>query len=329
MPRHAVRVTYGGVTGRPCALAGATMGTTWSARLSLPATLSAEGVQAAIQAALDQVVAQMSNWASDSDLTRYNRAARGWQELPASLCEVLDYGLWLAEASGGAYDPTVGALVRAWGFGPHACAHEPPGAGMIDAALARRGWWRVKRDGARAWQPGGIELDLCGIAKGHGVDRAAQALDVLGVADYLLEVGGELRARGRRPDGQPWRVAVALPDGGHATHVVLEGGAIATSGDYYRYFEHAGRRYAHTLDPRTGHPLAGGPASVSVLHACCMQADALATALMVLGLEAGLAFARQHGVAALFVVPAEQGWHLHVTPSFGALSADSVRCEGR
>jgi len=316
-----MRVTYGGLAGRPCAVAGATMGTTWSARLTLPGALAAAGAQAAVQAALDRVVAQMSHWEADSDLTRYNRAPTGWVDLPAPLCEVLDFGLWLAGASEGAYDPTLGALVQAWGFGPRQRAHEPPGAAAIAAAQARCGWQRVKRAGLRAWQPGGIELDLSAIAKGYGVDAAARALEALGVADYLVEVGGELRARGRRPDGLPWRVAVELPGGAHATHVALDGHAVATSGDYRRYFEHAGRRYAHTLDPRAGRPLQDGPVSVSVVHAGCMQADALATALMVLGLEAGLRFAQRHAVAALFAVQAGDGWQLHATAAFAAHAA--------
>src|SRR5690606_260481 len=172
----------------------------------------------------------------------------------------------------------------------------------------RCGWRRVRLDaaGRRAWQPGGAYLDLSGIAKGHGVDRAAQALEHLGVRDYLVEVGGELRAGGARPDRQPWRVAVEVPDGSadHALALALHDRAIATSGDYRRYREGAAGRYAHTLDPRSGRPVDNGVASVTVVHRSCMQADALATALTVLGERDGLAYAQRHAVAAVFILRA-------------------------
>lgn len=333
--RAALRASYGSLPGEPCALAGATMGATWSARLSLPYPLSADAVRAAIQGALDEVVAQMSNWEAGSDISRYNRAAAGWVDLPAQLLEVLDYGLWLADATDGAYDPTIGPLVQAWGFGPHAGAVAPgdgpapaesperpasPELHAVEATRARCGWRRVRRRGAQAWQAGGTELDFSSIAKGYGVDRAAQTLDRLGVTDYLMEAGGELRARGQRPDGRPWRVAVESPDGGaQAASLPLLDCAIATSGDYRRYMEHGGRRYAHTLDPRTGRPVDNGVASVTVVHAGCIQADALATALTVLGEADGMRFAQQHGLAALFIMRTQQGLSSRATPAMARL----------
>jgi thiamine biosynthesis lipoprotein len=316
----ATRAAYGGLPGRPCALAGATMGTTWSARLSLPAFLSEDTVRLAIQAALDVVVAQMSHWDSDTDLMRYNQASSGWIELPAQCREVLDYALWLAQETGGAYDPTIGPLVQAWGFGPHQRAFEPPGPDAIASARARCGWRRVEREGARARQTGGTALDLSSIAKGYGVDRAGLALRELGVTDYLVEAGGEFLAHGRRPDGQPWRVAVESPSGGaHAAQVRLADSAIATSGDYRRFIERDGHRHAHTLDPRTGRSIDNLVASVSVVHPGCMQADALATALTVLGLEDGMRFAERHALAALFVVRQADGFQIHSTAPFAAM----------
>ncbi|OZI20874.1 thiamine biosynthesis protein ApbE [Bordetella genomosp. 9] len=322
----AIRARFDGVRGLPRALAGASMGTTWSARLAAPVGVAEHLLRAAIQGALDEVVAQMSHWEPDSDITRYNGAPSGWVALPAAFRAVLDYGLHVADATDGAYDPAIGALVRAWGFGPRQRAYEPPSGPAIEAARQRGGWRRVRREGDRAWQDGGVQLDLSAIAKGYGVDRAAWALDALGVRDYLVEVGGELRARGNRPDGQPWRVAVEWPDSGaQAAAVVLRGQSIATSGDYRRYFLHkddAGvrRRYSHTLDPRNGRPVDNDVASVTVLHPGCMQADAWATALTVLGLEAGLQCARRHGLSALFIVRARagqpQGLRMRATPGF-------------
>nr|WP_255468181.1 FAD:protein FMN transferase [Achromobacter sp. UMC71] len=320
-----MRVRFGALPLRAAALAGATMGTTWSARLALPAGATDASARQAIQAALDEVVAQMSTWEAESDISRYNRAAAGWRELPAAFFHVLRHALALAEDCGGAYDPTVGPLVNAWGFGPWQRAFEPPSAAAIEAAWLRCGWRRVQLDEARqaAHQPGGIYLDLSSIAKGYGVDRAAQALDALGIANYLVEVGGELRARGKRPDGAPWRVAVEVPDGSddHALALPLQDLSIATSGDYRRHAGDGDARYAHTIDPRSGQPVRNGVASVTVLHAGCMQADALATALTVLGERDGLAHAERHGVAALFILREADGYRVSATAAFQALAA--------
>lgn len=320
----AVRVAYGAMPVRPAALAGATMGTTWSARLALPAGVTEASARLGIQAALDQVVAQMSTWEADSDITRYNRAEPGWQALPPEFFHVLRHALMLAEDSGGAYDPTVGPLVNAWGFGPHQRAFEPPSPAAIQIARDRCGWRRVPLDEDRgaAWQPGGVYLDLSSIAKGYGVDRAAMALDALGITDYLVEVGGELRARGKRPDGQSWRVAIEVPDASddHALALPLHNCSIATSGDYRRHAGDGDARYAHTIDPRTGHPVRNAVASVTVLHPVCMQADALATVLTVLGEADGVAYARRHALAALFIVRGEDAWRVVATPQFEALA---------
>ncbi|WP_459614691.1 FAD:protein FMN transferase [Bordetella sp. 2513F-2] len=327
-----VRAAYGAMPARlpehlpaPAALAGRTMGTTWSARMALPAGCRDETARHAIQAALDEVVAQMSTWEPTSDITRFNLAAPGWHELPDRFFHVLSHALALARDSGGAYDPTVGPLVNAWGFGPHQRAFEPPSPAVIDAARARCGWQRVRLDAARqaAYQPGGACLDLSSIAKGHGVDRAASALDALGITQYLVEVGGELRARGRRPDGQPWRVAVEVPDasGDHTLALPLEACSIATSGDYRRHAGSGDARYAHTIDPRTGQPVRNRVASVSVLHRECMQADALATVLTVLGEAEGLAYARRHDLAALFILRDARDYRVVATPAFQALAS--------
>lgn len=323
----AVRVAYGAMPAAlaaPAALAGATMGTTWSARMALPAGCSDQAARMAIQAALDEVVAQMSTWEAGSDISLFNQAGAGWRELPDAFFHVLRHAMALAQDSAGAYDPTVGPLVNAWGFGPHQRAFEPPSPAAIDAARLRCGWQRVALDAARqaAFQPGGAYLDLSSIAKGYGVDRAAMALDALGITQYLVEVGGELRARGKRPDGQHWRVAVEVPDASddHALALPLEDRSIATSGDYRRHAGSGEARYAHTIDPRTGQPVRNNVASVSVLHPVCMQADALATVLTVLGETDGLAYARRHDLAALFILRDADAYRVVATPAFQALA---------
>lgn len=303
-------------------LAGHTMGTAWSLRLPNPGYLPLDGVQALVQAVLDEVIAQMSNWEPDSLITRYNRAAAGtYLDLPPEFTQVLQAALDWARKSGAALDPTMGGLVSLWGFGPAAQAEQRPAAikpqaAAIAAAMAQAGHARLNwLPGQALLQPGGVELDFCGIAKGFAVDWVAQRLQQAGWASGLFEIGGELRGWGSKPDGTPWQVQI----GGQATRgyaplvVGLRSGSLATSGDYWHHFEADGRRYSHTLDPRTGYPIAHGLASVTVFHSECMHADALATVLTVLGPEEGLAFAEQHAIAAVL--------HAHVAPKRNAGAA--------
>jgi len=284
--------------------AGLTMGTTWSAKVVHDALLPD------LQAELDQVVAQMSHWEAGSDLGRFNRAAAGtWHALPPEFATVIDYALQVSRDTGGAYDPCAGALVNRWGFGPQRrfdqAGFYAPTAAAIDAIL--RAKHAVQYDAAtrRLFQPGGVQLDLSSVAKGYAVDQLARCLRMQGVSHYLVEVGGELRGAGVKPDGQPWWVALeGVPDTADvgATVVALHGLALATSGDYRRYFSFQSQRASHTLDPRTGYPIANDVASVTVLHPSCMAADALSTALTVLGEIDGLAFAEQRGLAARFLL---------------------------
>ena len=292
-------------------LAGLSMGTSWSARV-LAGAGAAATLRVALQRELDQVVAQMSHWESDSDLSRYNDAPAGsWHALPDGLNTVLQYALEVADDSAGAYNPCAGALVNLWGFGArkrydHA-GFQAPDADAVAALVARADRARVQIDvdGQRLLQPGGVQLDLSSVAKGYAVDRMAHCLDALGWHHYLVEAGGELRGAGVKPDGQPWWVELeGVPGSGQAvaSRVALHGLAVATSGDYRRYFDYGSTRAAHTLDPRTGRPVANGVASVTVLHPHCMGADALSTALTVMGVERGLAYAEQRKLAARFLL---------------------------
>lgn len=304
-----------------CDLNGQSMGTSWSVRLVTPG-LCAQGAaalwRAGLQRELDLVVAQMSHWDADSDLGRFNRAPAGsWHSLPAAFCEVLGFALEVSRASGGAYDPAAGALVNGWGFGPVLRFDQPgfvaPQPERIGALRSAGGAIELDATGRRARQPGGVLLDLAAVAKGYGVDRLARYLNGQGIRHYLVEVGGELRGAGVKPDGQPWWVGLEQVGDAQATHqpgpmvLALHDLSVATSGDYRRYFRHGKRRYSHTIDPRTGAPIDNDIASVTVLHAQCMAADAWSTALMVLGVEAGLALAERLGLAARFVVRASAG----------------------
>lgn len=305
-------------------LDGQTMGTTWQVRWAGGESPSAPRVQAEVQQALDLVIAQMSTWLESSDLARYNGAEAGsWHVLPAEFTAVMQAALQLADGSDGAFNPAAGALVNLWGFGPAPRYTDPgftsPDAPAVDAALARCGWRDLRLEplpagGARLLQPGGLRLDLSAIAKGYAVDLATQRLQALGLRHVLVEVGGELRGLGMRPGGQPWWVDLEPPAPDAALEPVrlaLHGLAVATSGDYRRFYaDPQGQRQSHTLDPRSGWPIAHGLASASVVHDSAMWADGWSTVLMVLGFEAGQALATRHGLAALLVrrrSPAEGG----------------------
>lgn len=317
-------------------LGGATMGTTWSVKAACAPRADLHALHGVVQSALDTVVAQMSIWRDDSDISRYSRSAAGTvHALPVEFHTVLRCALEIAEASGGAYDPTLGALVDAWGFGPAQRPRRVPDATTIDAAYAGVGWRRLslEHDPLRLSQPGGVVLDLSAIAKGYGADLVAARLRAHGIASALIEVGGELYGYGRKPDGEPWRVLVeaAAEDGDAATaadsedrarvHVVaLDGLAVATSGDRWHAFEQNDERHSHTFDPRTGRPVRHAPAGVTVIADSAMRADAWATALTVMGAEVGHAFATEHGLAARFLLRDRDGLRERLTPRFVELS---------
>ncbi|VCU70751.1 Thiamine biosynthesis lipoprotein ApbE precursor [Pigmentiphaga humi] len=311
---------------RVLAMGGATMGTSWSVRFvddgGLPADLEARA-----QAELDRVISQMSTWLESSDLSRFNAAPAGsWHALPPELYTVMEQALAVARDSGGAYDPTVGPLVNLWGFGPEG-EHGRPDAQAVARVRGRVGWQRIELDaaGRRARQPGGAYVDLSGIAKGYAVDAVARCLRRAGVPAYLVEIGGELVGHGVKPGMEPWWVELERPAHEHGvrqavpTRVALHGLAVATSGDYRRYASDGQGIYSHTIDPRSGAPIANGLASVTVLHPECMAADALATALTVLGLDEGLPWAQRRGLAALFVARTADGFLETMTPNFAAM----------
>ncbi|MCD0260125.1 FAD:protein FMN transferase [Xanthomonas melonis] len=304
-------------------LGGSSMGTTWSVKLVVSPARDLHPLHACIQSALDRVVAQMSTWEAGSDISRYNRAPAGqWQHLPEDFHTVLRTALEIAHASGGAFDPTVGPMVELWGFGAGAGQRRVPAPEQIALASLRCGWRRVDLVDGRVLQTGAVALDLSAIAKGYGVDCVHRALLQAGVTSALIEVGGELFGYGRKPDGSAWRVLVesapdeeagaALP----ARVVVLDGLAVATSGDRWHRFDAGGTRYAHTIDPRTGAPVPHAAAAVTVLAADAMHADAWATAMTVLGPEAGLAHARSSELAVRFLTRQDGALHESMSPAF-------------
>lgn len=289
-------------------IGGFTMGTHWRVRAGGLHDTDPSALKTGIEAIFDRIIVQMSPWQPDSWLSGYNGAVAGsLVAVPVETAGVLAAGIEIARQTGGAFDPAIGALVELWGFGAAERRTTVPEPAEIDAARACSGWQRLRFEpvatGGRLLQPGGLRLDLSGIAKGHAVDQLADHLVALGLKDCLVEIGGEWAARGLRPDGSPWRIGVdgLLPDvNGRVPGVPLRNAAIASSGDVWHGFEHGGRRYGHTIDPRSGWPAGERIESVSVVDRQCLRADALATALLVLGPEEGPAFAEAQGIAALF-----------------------------
>jgi len=293
---------------------GRTMGTSFTVKIVVPpaAVVDEDEVSSAIRDTVDDVDSRMSTYRADSELSRFNDSGSDPFAVSPALFDVLTEAARVAELSGGAFDITVGPLVEAWGFGPGPVT-EIPDETTIQRLLETHGATRLELDAdaltVRKDNPD-IRCDLSAIAKGYAVDRVAMRLGELGFADFMVEIGGEVRAAGRNAAGTAWRIGVERPDGEGGrpwAAVALEDAAMATSGDYRNFYERDGVRISHTIDPRTGRPITHALASVSVIHPSCMTADALATALDVLGPEAGRELVDREGLAALFIVRGGDG----------------------
>lgn len=294
-------------------LHGPTMGTRWSVSLDADKQLDATALQHDLAKAVEQVDAQMSPWRADSDLLRLNAAPPGdWVNLPAEMMEVLACALEVRQQSAGTFDPFVGALVNAWGFG---AVRDAPDAQAIRAAgplTPQPGDTSLELapPAGRALKHRPLELDLCGIAKGYAVDRMVNVLRQYGVRHALAALDGELRALGKQASDRPWAVALESPDTGRrAVHSVIEldNLAVATSGDYRRFLQVGDVQLAHTMDARRCAPVNNQVASVTVLAPSCMLADAWATALLVAGPQEGLALAQRMRLDVLYLLRKPEG----------------------
>lgn len=290
---------------------GLTMGTSYSVKVAdeglTPDSIAA--IQTEIDKRLEHVNALMSTYRDDSELSRFNaHASTAPFALSPQSAEVFRIANEVSALSGGAFDVTVRPLVAAWGFGDTEHPLEPPSTEERAALSTRIGYRKLALDlvhSTLAKSNPHVECDLSAIAKGFGVDEVVRGLVALGHTSLLVEVGGELRGQGRKLDGLAWRVGIERPDSQTRTsHEILdlEDLSLATSGDYRDYYEVNGERISHTIDPRVGAPIRHNLASVSVLHKQAVWADALATALNVLGPDAGLRLADEQGIAALFLV---------------------------
>lgn len=313
-------------SGAVLVLAGEAMGTSWTVR-AVGDPADGARLTAAVGEEIGRTDEQMSHWRTHSALSRFNAAESGEAHaLPGPFAEVLAYAMGLAQQTDGAFDPTLGALVDLWGFGPPGPRTDVPADAEIDPARAVGGWRRLQQDGDDRWiQPGGLRLDLSGVAKGFAVDAVSERLTAEGAPHHLVEIGGELRGQGIKADGRPWWVELEQPPGLEAPRMLaaLHDLSVATSGDQVRVFEHDGRAFSHTLDGRTGRPVDNGVASITVLHASAMQADALASALTVMGPDAGTAYAEREDLAVRMIVRGPDGLEERFSPAFAALLDDA------
>jgi thiamine biosynthesis lipoprotein len=313
-------------------IAGRTMGTSFTVKFlaGLPGApdQSRPKVEAEIQQLLETINRQMSTYLSDSELSRFNECQRtNWFPVSLEVAEVFQTARSISEASRGAFDITVGPLVNLWGFGPEKRPWQIPDADAIARLLPRVGYTKVAvQTNPPVLRKAAPEIycDLSAIAKGYGVDRVVQYLETIRIHNYLVQIGGEVRAQGRNADGRIWRVGIQDPNDANriCRRVLLRDRALSTSGDYEQSFEEHGRRYSHTIDPRTGHPVTHGLASVSVIHRSSAMADAWATALNVLGPEEGFDLARGEQMSVHMILRTPDGLAEKMTSGFQELIVD-------
>ncbi|GAA5493884.1 FAD:protein FMN transferase [Rubritalea halochordaticola] len=285
---------------------GETMGTYWNAHVLIPREICEQECQHTITKAFQEVIDQMNHWDSSSELSRFNSSPAGtWHHLSNEFYEVLRQAIEISQLTHGAFDPTVGKLVNMYGFGPQTPLPHPPSAQEVSTARNLTGWKQLKygeRD-HQIFQAGGVTLDLSSIAKGYAVDNAVRALKAQGVHSCLVEIGGEFRGEGCKADGKPWWVNLEQTGSQNSPAEItaaLCGLSLATSGVSIKQRTLDGKLYTHLVDPHTSQTITDELVSVSVLAPCCMEADAWATALFVLGLEDGLKMAAQYKLMAYF-----------------------------
>lgn len=314
-------------------VSGRIMGTGYSVLLgvgnssTLPGDEHLNELSQLIHKELQAVDSNMSTWKEDSGVSRFNDSSdTDWQQMAPATIKVIARALNTSKESNGAFDITVGPLVNLWGFGSGSDrVLTKPKAIDIQHSLAVVGHEAIEVDlklNALRKRLNQTQIDLSGIAKGYAVDRVASLLDQYGFDNYLIEVGGELKAKGSKPDNSQWRVAIERPvvrQRDPFRVVQLNNNAIATSGDYRNFFVDGGQRYSHSIDPRTGQPVTHELASVSVVAESAITADALSTALMIMGPELAMNYASKNQVAIHLVVKSGSKLKEHYSSEFESL----------
>lgn len=307
-------------------LSGETMGTTWSVVLRPAPAVNAVELKQQLQELLNHINALMSTYDQTSEVSRFNRQTTSdWFDLSDETFAVVELAQLISAQTAGAFDISVGPLVDLWGFGATEPEQTPPEEDLLKEVLAGVGYEHLRlraHPPAISKQVPALRIDLSAIAKGYAVDILAEHLGRLEVENYLVEIGGEMKMSGYRYDGTPWRIAIEKPLEGIRTVetvLLLTDIALATSGNYRNFYEVDGQRYGHTIDPDSGRPIRHKLASVTVLDPSCARADALATALMVMGEERGKQFCEEHNIAAYFLVHEKTGLVSYSSSAFHAL----------
>ena len=305
-------------------LAGSTMGTSYELKL---VPNPGQPIPADLKARADELLArinqEMSTYDPNSELSRFNRnPSTDWIGVSPALQQVVAEGLRISDLSNGAFDITIGPLVNLWGFGPEPGHDQVPPDEAIAQARERVGYWRLQtreQPPALKKERPDLYVDLSAIAKGYGVDQLAALADSTGIANYLVSIGGEIRAKGLNGRGQPWTIAIEKPAPGQRAVerlIRFRDRSVSTSGDYRNFFEHNGQRYSHLIDPHTGRPVPQTLVSVTVISDRSMEADATATALMASGPEPGFQLASESHLAAFFILAKPEGFQERYTPEF-------------
>ena len=303
-------------------ISGETMGTQYHISATPPETFDREEGQKTIDALLAAFSQITSTYIPDSEVNRLSAfpldEARAISQI---LSDILLISMEVSWVTGGAFDVTVSPLVELWGFGAEGREQTVPAASAVEAALAEVGFQHLQLDFTepKITLAKPVTVDLSGVAKGYGVDMVAQWLERQGIQDYLVEIGGEIRAAGKSPRGDDWRVGIEKPaglKGGVEKAIRVSGVGLATSGDYRNYFERDGKRYSHTINPKTGYPISHTTASVTVIAETSAYADALATGFLVLGAEKSLALAETHGIAVYLIDKSDEGFRSSYSSAF-------------
>lgn len=309
----------------PLLLSGSTMGTTYHLKIFVPpeSKLNTDEISKQVSASLDKIDRLMSTYKEDSEVSRFNALpSNQWLPISEPTYHVINAAVRYSAMSDGAFDITVGKLVNLWGFGPTINVNAIPDAKNIDRLRNKIGYTklRMRPDPMEILKESdAIYIDLSAIAKGYAVDAVAVVLEQNALHNYMVEIGGEIRTSGHKQTGQPWSIGIESPvtDQRSVQKVLhLQQSAMATSGDYRNYFEHNGQRFSHTIDPRTGYPITHKLASVTVLAETCMDADALATLLTVLGPESGMEFAEKNNLAVFMIIKTNDGFTEKSSTSF-------------
>ena len=305
---------------------GSTMGTYYAVKIPSQTldslNLNTKQLQSSIDSLLDSINQKMSTYIEDSEISRFNHYQNtDWFSISKELRQVIESSIIISQKSGGTFDITVGPLVNLWGFGIENRDELIPTDEEVKNRMAVVGYKKISTHS----EPSAIKkeivemfCDLSGIAKGYGVDKIAELLDSLNIENYLVDIGGEIKTKGKNHLRKAWKIGISTPDDkmGIQKVVLLENKSVATSGDYRNYFEKDGIRYSHTIDPRTGRPITHRLASVTVVHDTCMIADGLATAITVLGPQNGYEFALREELPVFMIVRQQEGFIEKMTPKF-------------